>query len=116
LPILEACKGYDLEPEFLSEMGCFTTRIKKKPVSAQVRTTSEVDLGEKGYPPRHPPSGSDRHCYPSPLNFPLLSKNSNGKRTASGIFREKKGWASDRMEGSERKTVASSSLGGGFYG
>jgi len=45
LRILEACKGYDLEPEFLSEMGCFITRIKKKAVSAQVPKTSEVDLG-----------------------------------------------------------------------
>ncbi len=47
LRILGACKGYDLQPEFLSEMGCFITRIKKKAVSAQLQTTSEVDLGGK---------------------------------------------------------------------
>lgn len=50
LRILEACKGYDLQPEFLSEMGCFITRIKKKAVSAQFQTTSEADLGGKATP------------------------------------------------------------------
>lgn len=83
LQILEACKGYDLEPEFLSEMGCFITRMKKA-VPVPVRTTSEVDLGGEGYPPSAPQvtpsSGPDRRCCPSPLNFPLLSQNSNEKR------------------------------------
>jgi len=63
LQILEACKGYDLEPEFLSEMGCFITRMKKA-VPVPVRTTSEVDLGGEGYSPSAPQvtpsSGPDR--------------------------------------------------------
>jgi len=35
LRILEACKGYDLQPEFLSQMGCFIARITKKAVSTR---------------------------------------------------------------------------------
>jgi ATP-dependent DNA helicase RecG len=33
LRIVEACRGYDLDPEFLCQTGCFITRLKKKAVA-----------------------------------------------------------------------------------
>ena len=50
LRIIEACRGYDLDVEFLSQTGCFITRLKKKAVAP-------ADLGDVTTPQVTPQVG-----------------------------------------------------------
>jgi len=50
LRIIEACRGHDIDAEFLCEMGLFITRLKKRAVKARSPTGSHGDMGGSSSP------------------------------------------------------------------